>query len=456
MESRPVSQKKDPRARRAFALEVVEALRRAGYQSLWAGGCVRDLLLGKAPDDYDVATDATPERVMALFRRTIPVGASFGVVQVLGPQSAGYVEVATFRSDLAYVDGRRPEGVVYGSPQLDAARRDFTINGMFFDPIASEVIDYVGGRADLDARILRAIGDPSARFAEDKLRLLRAVRFAARLDLVIESTTLEAIRSMAAQVQVVAPERISQELRKMLLHQSRGRAIQLAHDLGILGVLIPDLAMLHERIGPAPGTTAWSQTIRTLEALGSDPSAPLATAALLHAIGGSDPGSTQDDDDHEDLGRRGHQDAASRARRICRDLRYPNVEMEQVGWLIAHQDALREAAALPRSRLKRLLAADGVRDLIALHRAIAQAEGLPLEHVAYCERYLQDQPEGPIDPPPLLNGDDLKRLGLTPGAQFRTILEAVRDAQLDGVLIDRDAALRWVLDTGAGSRDEEP
>src|SRR5829696_9146494 len=206
----------DPR--REFATDIVGRLRREGFRALWAGGCVRDLLLGQDPADYDVATDATPEQVMAIFgHRTVPVGVSFGVVRVRHPRG-GEVEVATFRSDGAYVNGRYPESVVFSSPEQDAARRDFTINGMFYDPFAEQVIDYVGGRADLEARILRAIGDPWARFREDKLRLLRAVRFAARFRLTIDPATRAALRAMAGQIVVVAAERIAQELRRMLVH----------------------------------------------------------------------------------------------------------------------------------------------------------------------------------------------------------------------------------------------
>ncbi|HMB05430.1 MAG TPA: CCA tRNA nucleotidyltransferase, partial [Isosphaeraceae bacterium] len=232
-----------PDRRREFATEVVRQFRQAGHQALWAGGCVRDLLLGLTPSDYDVATDATPEQVMALFRyRTVPVGVSFGVVRVRGPLGQGdEVEVATFRSDGAYVDGRHPESVVFSSPRLDAERRDFTINGMFLDPFTGKVIDFVGGQADLKNRILRAIGDPEARFLEDKLRLIRAVRFAARFDLAIEPATRVALRAMASQIAVVSAERIAQELRRMLVHESRAQAIDLAMETGLVAVVLPSL-----------------------------------------------------------------------------------------------------------------------------------------------------------------------------------------------------------------------
>ncbi|MBV8488528.1 MAG: CCA tRNA nucleotidyltransferase, partial [Planctomycetaceae bacterium] len=230
-------------ARRDFASEIVQRLRRAGYRALWAGGCVRDLLLGLVPADYDVATSATPEQVMlSLPFRTLTVGISFGVVRVRHPRFPGVeVEVATFRSDRAYVDGRRPTSVDFSTAEEDAARRDFTINGMFMDPETSEVIDYVGGLADLRNGLLRAIGEPSHRFEEDKLRLLRALRFAARFGLTIEPRTLSALRAMAAQVVVVSPERIAQELRRMLVHPTRARAMDLALDFGLIAAILPPL-----------------------------------------------------------------------------------------------------------------------------------------------------------------------------------------------------------------------
>jgi poly(A) polymerase len=229
---------------REFAIDVVRRLREAGHQALWAGGCVRDELLGRAPHDYDVATDATPEQVRRLFRRTVAVGISFGVVEVLGPRGDAApltVQVATFRSDGTYSDGRHPDAVVFSSAREDALRRDFTINGMFLDPLGGELIDYVGGRADLDAKILRAIGDPAARFAEDKLRLLRAVRFATRFDLALDPATADALRAMAGQIVVVSAERIAEELRKLLTCPQRARGVRLLDETGLARALLPEL-----------------------------------------------------------------------------------------------------------------------------------------------------------------------------------------------------------------------
>ncbi len=397
---------------RGFAVEVVRRLQAAGHLAYWAGGCVRDLILGRAAADFDVATDATPDRVMGLFRRTVPVGISFGVVRVLGPPGAGEVEVATFRSDGDYRDGRRPESVRFGSPGADAARRDFTINGMFFDPLDGNLVDLVGGRADLDAKVLRAIGDPAARFAEDKLRLLRAVRFAARFDLAIEPGTDRALRAMAAEVVAVAAERIAQELRKMLVDPNRARAMALGRDVGLLGVILPSTAMV------TPDD--WSRTLAVLDGFGLAVGFPLAFAALLLDAG------------------------AAGVELAGRSLKLANAEIEGALWLAGHAGQLNDPRTLPRSRLKRLLAAPGIGDLLALHRAVALASGSGLDAVAYCEAYLRDEPDGPIDPPPILTGDDLVRHGLKPGREFARLLEAIRTAQLEGEVTTRVEALARV------------
>lgn len=410
----------DAAAHLEFAEEVVRRLRDIGFQALWAGGCVRDILLGIEPSDYDVATDATPEQVMKrLPYKSLAIGASFGVVRVRHPRRQGIeVEIATFRSDLAYVDGRRPTGVVYSSPEQDAARRDFTINGMFMDPIGRRVIDYVGGLDDLDARLLRAIGDPSARFDEDKLRLLRAVRFAARFELRIEPETLAAVKAMATEVVVVSPERIAQELRRMLVHPNRATAMRMAMDYGLLAAVLPPIARLKGAL--------WDETLRAVGLLPEKPGFPLAFAALLYGLDGR----TADE--------------------MARALKLSNVERERVAWLVARHRDLVDAPNLGDARLKRMLAEPGIDELLALHRAVALASSGDVRHVDFCEDYRRREPSGPIDPPPLLTGHDLVRHGLKPGVRFATLLEQVRDAQLDGRICTRDEALAWIDQTGAG------
>jgi poly(A) polymerase len=436
----------DVQARRDFALDVVLRLRRAGFQALWAGGCVRDLILGLDPADYDVATDATPEQVMlTLPFRAITVGISFGVVRVRQPRQDGIeVEVATFRSDHAYADGRRPSSVVFGSAELDASRRDFTINGLFMDPESNQVIDYVGGLNDLRHHVIRAIGDPAARFREDKLRLIRAVRFAARFNFTIEPITREAVRTMAGEVVVVSPERIAQEIRRMLVDARRAHAMDLALELGLVAAILPPLVEmrgLFQGKPVQPEGDLWDHTLLVLRLLPPKPSFTLAFAALVHDVGKPFTRSNH-------LGRtsfHSHDQVGSRiADRLCRSLRFSNAERERITWLVTFHQYLGESKKLRESKLKRVLAQPGIEELLALHRADALASTGDAEHVDYCEYYLEHLPAGPINPPPLLTGHDLVRHGLKPGTSFAVILETIREAQLDGCIASKREALEWV------------
>lgn len=449
-------------ARRRFALEVVGKLQDAGQLALWAGGCVRDLLLGQTPADYDVATAATPEQVMEILPyRAVTVGISFGVVRVLAPRHPGIeVEIATFRSDGAYVDGRRPESVSFSSPEMDASRRDFTINGMFWDPVAGRLIDYVGGREDLEHRVLRAIGDPAARFREDKLRVLRAVRMAARFGLAIEPATESAIRAMAHEVVAVSAERIAQELRRMLVHPTRVRAMELALRLRVLPAVIPQAVRmrgLFQGKPMQPEGDLWDHTMLVLSLLPTDPPFTLAMAALLHDVGKPFTRSFQHGryayHNHEQVG-------ASIAENVARALKLSNYERERVTWLVKYHQYLGEAKRLRESKLKRILAEPGIEELLALHRADVMATTGDPSQVDYCEAYLRDQPAGPINPPPLLSGHDLVRYGLKAGPQFKLLLDRVREAQLDGLVHNKREALEWVdreLQAGAGGcRSEGP
>jgi len=419
----------DPK--RDFAVEVVRTLTEAGFTALWAGGCVRDLLLGKPPDDYDVATNARPEQVQHVFgpRRTRAIGASFGVVLVHGPRrsAGGDVEVATFRTEGPYLDGRRPEHVAFATPEEDAHRRDFTINGMFFDPLADRVLDYVGGREDIERKIVRAIGDPQARFREDKLRMLRAVRITARFDFDLDPQTADAIRTMASELLVVSQERIAMELKKMLVHHRRARAVALAHDLRLLSIIFPELAPVIATSGQPAPFDRWQITLRTLETF-ENPRFELALAATLREVAFE----------------RTPADAATVGELICRRLRLSNDESADIAWLVCHRDGLQDAVTWPIYRLKRLLAIPLVRELLTLERAHAAAAGASLADVDFCDNYLQTTPKEEIDPPQLITGDDLVRMGLEPGAQFKQLLDTVRDAQLNGEIKTREEALTVV------------
>jgi poly(A) polymerase len=401
---------------REFAIEVVAKLQRAGFTALFAGGCVRDELLGLTPADHDVATSARPEQVQALFRRTHTFGASFGVVEVLGPRDANgewlKVQVATFRSDGMYTDGRRPDSVVFSSPEEDAARRDFTINGLFRDPISGTVYDYVGGEADLKAKVLRAIGNPEERFTEDKLRILRAVRMAARFELDIEPHTLAAIRRMAHRITVVSAERIADELRKILKHPNRERGVRLLAEVGLVEHILPE-------VNRAP--TEWERTVAAVARMQKDTSFELVLAALLRGVSPADVTS------------------------LCKRLRLSNDELARVGWLCQHRLIFADARNLPRSRLYPLLAHGFIDKLIELRKA----EGAD---TSFVKETISTVPLEVLDPPPLLTGDDLKEMGLKPGPLFKALLAEVRALQLDGVLKNRSEAEEKIRERVAQSQ----
>jgi len=409
-------------ASRQFATDVVRQLRAAGYTALWAGGCVRDLLMGRAAQDFDVATSATPEQVRELFgkRRTLSVGQSFGVIIVLpSNKEAEQVEVATFRTEGAYLDGRRPTEVTFSTPAEDAKRRDFTINGMFYDPIGEQVFDFVGGQADLDQKILRAIGDPLERMTEDKLRMLRAVRFSATLEFTLDGRTLSAVKSMAADIRVVSAERIAQELRKVLAHPTRVRGFQLLVETGLRAVIFPEIDA-HRSAGIA----------RTLSLLPSGASFELAAAALLHQVRSPvyEP--------------RTDTEAAGTVWEIIRRLKLSSDEMTGIAWLVGHLNCWNDAEQQSQAQLKRVLAHRLSSDLRSLVRAVRSAECLTLDPIRFVDDYQKRHTPNEINPPELVTGRDLIERGLTPGPQFKQLLDAIRDAQLNGEIATREQALQ--------------
>jgi len=401
-------------AQRRFALEVVQRLRASGFDAYWAGGCVRDQLLGRVPKDYDVATNARPEQVREIFgrRRTVAVGAAFGVISVRGPKRAGQIEVATFRRDVDYSDGRHPDGVVFSSPAEDAARRDFTINGLFYDPLDNRVLDFVGGQEDLARRLIRAIGDPYQRFREDKLRLLRAVRFAAAFEFELEPGTREAIHAMAGEILVVSPERIAMEMERMLVDSHRVRAVRLLRETGLAAAILPEIVP----VDPA-GDARLDHALAMLERL-AEPSFPLALATLLHPF-----------------------IDAEATLAVCRRWRLSNRCSQRAAWLVEHHAALRDPRALRWSQLQPILIAEDIGDLLAMEQAAAEATGRDAGHVTWC-RSLLAQPRKALDPAPLVTGDDLLRGGIPPGPQYRFLLQKIREAQLDGEIYDREEALK--------------
>ncbi len=405
-----------PAEQRKFAVEVVRRLRTAGFEAYWAGGCVRDQLLGTTPKDYDVATDATPPQIRKLFgkRRTLAIGAAFGVITVLGPKPAGQIEVATFRRDAAYTDGRHPDRVTFSTAREDASRRDFTINGVFYDPIEDRVLDFVGGQEDLKRGVIRAIGDPHERFAEDKLRMLRAVRFAATFRFPLDDDTLAAIRRMADQITVVSPERIATEMRRLLVAPARCAGVRLLVDSGLDEPILPEIVP-----ADAAGARRLDHALAVLDRL-VEPNFPLALAALLHPMVD-----------------------APRAKRLGRRWRLANHETHRTAWLIANHAALDRARSQPWSRVQPILIADGIRDLLALAEAIALTTSRDTGDVAWCRGKLTLSREV-LDPPPLVTGNDLIRHGVRPGPLFSVFLRRVRDAQLDGHIHTAAEALALV------------
>lgn len=402
------------------ALSVVKRLREHEHQAFWAGGSVRDMLLGREPTDIDVATDARPDTIIKLFTRTRKVGAKFGVVMVR--QGPHWVEIATFRSDLDYRDGRHPEKVVFTTAEEDAQRRDFTINGLFYDPIDKRVIDYVGGRKDLEAGVIRAIGDPARRFAEDHLRMLRAVRFSARLGFPIEGGTAAAIREQAEHLSRISPERIREELERMLVHPSRADAVRQIAELGLLGHLWPNGCW-------PPGRAEAS--VRVLGNLPEKAGFVLSMAALLS------------------------EHPLAEVPRVPRDLRCSNQQSDRIAWLIEHIDEIHHAEALCLPAMKLLIANEAFDELLDLHKAVCLARGLPLDGNEIARQRKASIPPEEVAPPPLVTGDDLIAAGLEPGPRFREILDRLYDEQLDNQLTSRDQAMERMRELLAGSGGHE-
>ncbi len=427
------------------ARAVVERLRGAGYVAYFAGGCVRDHLLGRPlAGDFDVATSARPEAVQRLFPRTVAVGAQFGVILVL--QDEVRVEVATFRADDAYVDGRHPVAVRFTTAEEDAVRRDFTINGMFADPFTWEIHDFVGGREDLARRVVRAIGDPRRRFDEDKLRLVRAVRFAARLGFAIDAETAAAVREMAPQIHVVSAERIGEEIVKILTEGSARRGFELLSALGLLCELLPEIEAMR---GVEQGKELHPEgdvLTHTLLALGLvDESRlrgeTLALGVLLHDVGKRERAARRDGK----ITFYGHcERGAEIARAICRRLRRPNAVADRVAWLVKDHLRLLNAPQMRLSTLKKFLREEGIEEILELCRIDAVASNGNLYFYDFCRERLAAFSAEDIRARPLVSGNDLIALGHRPGPAFRAILEAIEDAQLEGAVVTREQALELV------------
>ena len=443
---------------KAFATSIVETLRQRGFQAYLVGGCVRDLLLGREPKDYDVATSATPEQVMGIFPETYAVGAQFGVVLVPAPDGdvasdvamaesakAHAVEVATFRSDIGYSDGRHPDEVRFSAdPRQDVARRDFTINGMLLDPVNENVLDFVGGREDLRAGIIRTIGDPELRFGEDKLRMLRAVRFAARFEYAIEPGTFAAMQKLAKQIEVVSRERVRDELTRMLTEGHGRRAFLLLDESGLLEHVLPEISAMKGIQQPPefhPEGDVFVHTLLLLENLPRPCPLTLAWGALLHDVGKPATFRVAPDrirfDEHVEVG-------VKMAEEICRRLRFSNDDTAQILALVDNHMRFGHVSRMKESTLKKFMRMPAFDEHMALHCADCLASHRNLTTYEFLREKQQEIPPEKMRPSPLVTGNDLIAEGHSPGPKFREILNAVEDAQLEGRLPSRDAALEFV------------
>ncbi len=446
---------------RAFAEQICRKLREGGYQAFLVGGCVRDILLGHEPADYDVCTDARPEQVLRIFPRSLTVGAKFGVVIVVedsqldsvpavagsasDPAAPAQVEVATFRSDIGYSDGRHPDSVVLAkTPEEDVKRRDFTINALLMNPETNEVLDFVGGREDLRAGIIRAIGDPVERFREDKLRMVRAVRFASRLHYEIEPKTFRAIQELAPEIGQVSPERLRDELTKLLTEGAARRAFELLDETKLLPQLLPEIARMKGVQQPPqfhPEGDVWIHTLLMLEKLPAGCSPTLAWGVLLHDVGKPatfTPASGADGrirfDRHAEVGTR-------MAEEICRRLRFSNDDTEQIAALVASHMKFKDVLQMKPATLKRFARLNRFDEHLELHRLDCSSSHRMLDNYDFVRRFIDQTPAEEIRPPRLLTGDDLLAIGLKPGPAFKEILNAVEEAQLNDSIRTREEAL---------------
>ncbi len=440
---------------KAFAISIVRALRENKHQAYLVGGCVRDLLLGCEPADFDVTTSATPDEVMRIFPETYAVGAQFGVVLVPDPREKdSTVEVATFRSDIGYSDGRHPDEVRFSkTPQDDVARRDFTINGLLLDPIAEDgnvrepltdgILDFVGGRKDLEAKLVRTIGEPEKRFAEDKLRMLRGVRFAARLGYAIEPATFAAMKKLAPQIHQVSRERVRDELTLMLTEGHAKQAFQLLDESGLLHEVLPEIEAMKGVAQPPqfhPEGDVFVHTLMLLEKLPHPCSATLAWGALLHDVGKPPTFRVAPDrirfDGHVDIG-------VKMAEEICRRLRFSGSDTEQIVALVKNHMRFGSVQQMKESTFKKFVRMPLFDEHLQLHRLDAESSNKILDFYNFTHEKMAAMSPEVMRPAPLLNGEDLIAAGYAPGPRFKEILSAVEDAQLEGRLQSKEGALEF-------------
>ena len=423
------------------AASIVRELQEHAYVAYLAGGCIRDALLNIPPKDIDIATSASPEQVQALFHRTIPVGIQFGVVRVRVAEME--FEVATFRSDGIYLDGRHPSAIRFSTPEQDAARRDFTINGMFYDPLGERLIDYVNGREDLAGKLVRAIGEPSRRFAEDRLRMLRALRFAAVLRFEIEAGTWSAIQADAQEIAIISPERIRDELLKMLVNPNRLRGFDLLDQSGLLAVILPEIEALKGCDQPEqfhPEGDVFVHTRLMLSLLAPEASGPQVLAVLLHDIG--KPRVRSFDPVDRRIRFNGHDRVgAEMAEKVMTRLRFPRHEIDQVVDAVSNHMVFKDVRQMRPAKLRRFMARPHFGIELELHRIDCAGSHGDLENYHFLINKESEFAQEPLIPPRLVRGDDLIAMGLKPGPRIGELLEAVQTAQLEGEIKTRREAL---------------
>lgn len=445
------------------ARTIVLRLREAGFQAFYAGGCVRDMILGREPKDFDVVTDARPETVLQLFSRAVAVGKAFGVVRVgvnpggparepgPGPADAYYYDVATFRTDGVYSDGRHPQTVSFADEKSDAARRDFTINAMFFDPVEKKIHDYSSGMADLEKKIIRTVGDPDRRFQEDYLRMLRAVRFAAILNFEIEPRTADAIRRQAAFIGRVSAERIQQELTKIFLESLKpGDALELLSSLGMLREIVPEVEAMRGQEQPPqfhPEGDVWTHTVIMLNAMSMPSLQPatrrawLAYSVLLHDVG-KPPTAVRAADrirfnSHAACG-------AEMAAAILQRLRLPSADIKAISYIIGNHMRFMEVRRMRKSTLRRMITAETFPEELELHRLDCAASHGDMLNYDFLNDFRREFKAEPVLPPPLVSGDDIIAMGVSRGPLIGRLKKAAHDAQLDNRFDGREAALEWL------------
>jgi poly(A) polymerase len=440
---------------RELAAEICRKLHASNFQAYLVGGCVRDLVLGREPEDYDVATDAHPAQVQELFPSSVDVGARFGVILVA--EEGAQVEVATFRSDVGYSDGRHPDRVEYStSPEEDVRRRDFTINGLMQDMETGQILDFVGGREDLRRGSVRAIGTPEVRFREDRLRMARAVRFTARFGYTIEPATFQAIAAAAPHITAVSAERLRDEITKLLTEGAARRAFELLDTTGLLKACLPEIVAMKGVAQPPefhPEGDVWVHTLLMLENLPPTPPATLAWAVLLHDVGkpptfvpAQETGDRIRFDGHAEIG-------ARMAAAICRRLRFSVDDTEQIEALVANHLRFKDVFQMKPATLKRFARLPGFEEEhLELHRLDCLASHGNLDAYEFVRRFLRETPPEEVRPPRLLTGEDLKAMGFRPGPRFKEILHAVEEGQLEGRLVRREDAMDFVKREYQGTR----